>query len=430
VAGAISWLLLWTAVSVAGEAIRVSSSPAAHQATYASAFLTDAAADESCGLSSPAGCDPAAICHACDTPTSQFWARAEYLFWWTQGNRVPPLLTTSPDGTARGDAGVLGLATTAVPFGDDRLDENGRSGGRLRLGYQLCGPEASGLVAELIGLGDGSHTRYVTAQSAGSPILARPFVDATTGLEDAQLVAYPNLVEGRFGVRTSSELYSADLLWRKNWRAGTRGRAGLLGGYRYLRFREGLALDENLISRDPSGIVQVGTLIDVHDSFQAANDFHGGEVGVDVTFDRGPWSLDVVAKLGMGNVHQVIRIDGTTQVTTPGDPPVNRSGGLLALPSNIGTVSHDRLALLPELAVTCEWNFAPRWSLTGGYTGLLLTSAVRSGDQIDRTIDPSQLSPLLNVATGAPATTGRPHVPFRETTFWAQGLHFGVQFTR
>jgi hypothetical protein len=109
---------------------------------------------------------------------------------------------------------------------------------------------------------------------------------------------------------------------------------------------------------------------------------------------------------------------------------VNRSGGLLALPSNIGTVSHDRLALLPELAVTCEWNFAPRWSLTGGYTGLLLTSAVRSGDQIDRTIDPSQLSPLLNVATGAPATTGRPHVPFRETTFWAQGLHFGVQFTR
>ena len=41
---------------------------------------------------------------------------AEYLFAWVQGFRLPPLVTTSPAGTPRASAGILGLPTTGTVF--------------------------------------------------------------------------------------------------------------------------------------------------------------------------------------------------------------------------------------------------------------------------------------------------------------------------
>src|SRR5438094_672952 len=31
-------------------------------------------------------------------PTGTIWGRVEYLLWWTKGDRLPPLVTTSPPG--------------------------------------------------------------------------------------------------------------------------------------------------------------------------------------------------------------------------------------------------------------------------------------------------------------------------------------------
>ena len=41
------------------------------------------------------------------------WVSLEALNWWQDGMRLPPLVTTSQNGTARGDAGVLGRPTTS-----------------------------------------------------------------------------------------------------------------------------------------------------------------------------------------------------------------------------------------------------------------------------------------------------------------------------
>jgi hypothetical protein len=259
-------------------------------------------------------------------------------------------------------------------------------------------------------------------------ILARPVVDAATGQEVAQLVAYPELSDGQIDIRTSSELSSAAASLRKNWFVGEVSRWDLLAGYRYFRYREGLVCDEQMISTELGSVIQVGTRIDVRDQFKTTNDFHGCELGFSFTLDRGPWSLDLLTKVALGNVHQGIEIDGRTQVTTPGDPTTSRAGGLLALPSNMGSVSRNQFAVLPQWGIQVTRKATEHVSLTIGYDWLLLTNTVRTGDQIDRTVDRSQLSPFLN-GTAPAAAANRPANPFHQTTMMAHGVNAGIQFS-
>jgi hypothetical protein len=365
---------------------------------------------------------------SCCTCPSRWWVRAEYLLWWTQGNRLPPLLTTSPDGTLRGAAGVLPAAN--IVFGGQPVDDNARPAGRLRVGYDFDPCGRCSLEAHVTAVGDGANTNFATPPSTGSPILARPLINTGTGLEDAQLVAYrtPTLVDvvhGQWGVSTSSEMYSAAVLLRQNWRTGPWARWDLLGGYRFFRFREGVSIRENLISREVGVVVLPGTLIDVYDDFQTENDFHGGELGLNVAVERGFITVDMLGKVALGNIRQRIEIDGTTLVTPPAGAPANLAGGLLALPSNMGLRRHDEFAVSPELGINVACQLAPCLSLTCGYTWWLLTGVVRSGDQIDRAVDPAQLSPLNRGGGGAAAL--RPVVPFHTTAFWTQGINAGVQ---
>ena len=358
----------------------------------------------------------------------QFWVRAEYLYWWVQGNRLPPLVTTSPNDTPSDAVGILGNDQTTILFGNESVDEQSRSGGRLRFGYVFGCEDEFSLEADLIGIGDGGGTHFAAPFPVRASILARPIIDAATGQEDAQLVAFPELSDGQIDVRTSSELYSAAASLRRNWFVGESSRWDLLAGYRYFRYREGLTFDEQMISRELGSLIQVGTQIDVRDQFKTTNDFHGCELGLSCTLDRGPWSLDLLTKVALGNVHQVIEIDGRTQVTTPGDPPTLRAGGLLALPSNMGSVSRNQFAVLPEWGIHVTRKATEHLSLTIGYDWLLLTNTVRTGDQIDRTVDRSQLSPFLN-GTAAAAAAARPANPFHQTTMLAHGVNAGIQFT-
>ena len=48
--------------------------------------------------------------------------RGEYLLWWSNGNPLPPLVTTSPAGTPRPSAGVLGQPGTEIVYGAQTID--------------------------------------------------------------------------------------------------------------------------------------------------------------------------------------------------------------------------------------------------------------------------------------------------------------------
>ena len=56
------------------------------------------------------------------------------LGFWVQGDKLPPLVTTSPVGTAQGVAGVLGQPTTTILYGDQTVNSNIRPGARIQGG--------------------------------------------------------------------------------------------------------------------------------------------------------------------------------------------------------------------------------------------------------------------------------------------------------
>ncbi len=124
-------------------------------------------------LAAVACCDPAA---AADLPVKarplapadagRFWAEMEYLAWSVKGDRLPPLVTTSPTGTPLPQAGILGSSSTTVLFGDSSVNDGWRSGGRLRAGYWFDPQHQSGIEASFFGL-EHASTGF-SAGSAGS----------------------------------------------------------------------------------------------------------------------------------------------------------------------------------------------------------------------------------------------------------------------
>jgi hypothetical protein len=355
---------------------------------------------------------------------NRLWVQTDYLHWWTKGNHLPALLTTSSPGTDRADAGVLGRTDTSTLLGNGRIDDRARSGGRLAIGYWLDDDHQTGLETIWFTLGDPERPASFSLASQGDPILARPFFNLQGSRQDSELVAFPGVVDGRFGGSTSSELHSVSVLMRRNWHRGCGSRIDLLAGYRFFHFRENLLLTENLVSQDPSGPIQVGTRIDLFDRFATKNDFHGGEIGAIATLQRQRWSLEVLGKVALGNDQQTLQTGGLTHVTTPGDPTATQLGGLLALPSNIGRHTDNDFAALPELGVDFRLAATETLDWTVGYTLVYLSQVLRTGDQIDPTVNASQMS------GGALNGSARPAAPLRDDSLWAQGIHCGLIWRR
>jgi len=442
-------MLALVAWAVAGEAAQ----PERGSSSATAAYVTDQAASATASDQPEASAEPAAAnpeiaqpqgddgvettepvgwccgdeCTSCGG--SRWWLDASYMHWWTNGNAVPALVTTNATVPPRPQAGVLGTGDTAVLLGDDELDEGRRSGVALTLGGWLDEHQTLAIQATWLYAGDPSDQLDASWESPGVPVLARPFFNAATHQEDAQLVAYPDVVAGVTTADSNSYLQSFEALVRSNWRRGSRGRIDVLGGYRYLGFREGLRLEEHLVLLDPGGVAQIGTTIDLFDQFHTRNDFHGGEMGLLTSFHRGPVVLDMATKLGLGNVFRELVSDGSTYVQTPAGGRATTPGGLLTLPSNMGTYRDDAFAVLPELDVKARWQLTDSLSVSVGYHLLFLTEVYRTGRQIDRSIDASQLPGALPVNDTTAADQHHPLPILSSSTLRAQGLTVGVGLT-
>src|SRR5690606_32278775 len=88
---------------------------------------------------------------------TRIWGRAEYLVWWTKSMNVPPLATTSDTGTVQDNAGVLGLTTTDILFGNGSLNDEARSGARFTLGTWFDDTDMCGLEVNYMFLGEESN---------------------------------------------------------------------------------------------------------------------------------------------------------------------------------------------------------------------------------------------------------------------------------
>ncbi len=258
--------------------------------------------------------------------SSRFWAGAEYVFWFVQGSKLPPLVTASPAGTSLANAGVLGAPGTTVLLGDQAVNSDMRSGGRFALGGWLDDSHTFGLETDVQLIG-GNASRFL-ASSDGSQILARPFVDATTSAEIAELVSFPGITKGAVAVQSNSDpLIVADVVLRNALCGDCCRQVDFLVGYRYLHFAESLQIEENLTTLDP---LTQGTNFQLSDRFATRNDFNGALVGLETQWKLGCLSLDVAGKLAFGDLRREVDIIGSTVITAPGAAPLAYPGGLLA----------------------------------------------------------------------------------------------------
>ena len=365
-------------------------------------------------------------------PPSRFWVSAEYLLWNVKNQRTPPLVTTSPLGTPQAAAGVLPPAATVFPPDNGSFFDGLRSGARFTFGMWLAQDQCLGIESETFFLGRRSTDS--TYSSPGTPILARPFTNVPSSLAPipgqlSELVAFPGVVAGSVNVHTSSELYGTELNLRSNLWRNCCWRLDVIGGFRYLNLNESLDVNENLT--EAAGMGNPGGPVMVHDSFETTNNFYGGQVGLDMGFKRGRWSLDLLGKIALGDMHESVRIDGDTAF--PGLGTV-APGGFLAQPSNIGTFDRNRLAFIPEGGLKVGFQATQHCRLTIGYSFMYLSDVLRPGDQIDTRVDLRQV-PVTSFLTGGatvpqmlmpPATF--PGVVMKRSDFWAQGINFGVEF--
>ncbi len=357
-----------------------------------------------------------------DTCGDAWRVRADYLFWWTKGNRVPALVTTSPDGTPRDMAGVVDTPGFETLFGGQKIDDSVRPGGRLTLSRWLDDTSQTAVEGVFLYLGDAGKSGDFSATSFGSPILARPLFNVIDAKEDSQLVAFPEILDGRVDVYTSSEIYSAELLGRWNSRSGPRGNIDLLAGYRYFHFGEKLGIREQLTSVELGGVVPLDTQFDLYDRFATQNDFHGAQVGVAAEFWHSLLSLELSAKVALGNIRRQWQTSGETTTRIPGQAATSAPGGLLSLPTNMGTHADNHFAVLPEFGINGTVLVTRRLSFVCGYSLLMLNHVARTGDQIDRSVNPSQLD------GGDLAGPPRPAAKTQGADFWVQGLNLGLDY--
>ncbi len=369
----------------------------------------------SCGSCS---CDDGGCDGSCGLPRS-FYGRADYINWWVRGANTPALVTTSPDSTPAGTAGLLPGAQ--VLFGNDRVNADGRPGGRFTVGYWFG--DGENLAVEDTFFFLGSNTQSFAGSSDTTGVLARPFFDTVTGAQDIIYVALPGTTSGSITIDATSKMVGNEVNLRRCLYSDCCHRIDALAGYRYLLLSENLAINSNSMftSSPPGSGIVVGTTVAASDNFLTRNNFNGGQLGLVSEYYRGRWTLELRGKIALGAVSQRVSINGSTDVNVPGGGTTQSVGGLLALPSNIGNYNRNQFGVLPEFNVNLHYQVNPCWRVNVGYTIFALTNVVRPGDQIDTRIDTNQIPPAQG--TG-PFTS--PAFAFHNSDVLVQGINVGL----
>lgn len=364
------------------------------------------------------GCSGCGVCTvpAC-LPCSPWFASAEVMLYWRRPQGLPALATTSDPGTPRTSAGILGLNTTSILFGQDRVGDKMNVGGRFTLGTWLDNAGLASLTGRFWFTGNQEYGG--DWNSTTSPILARPYLDFTTdpnGVPNADVISYPGQRSGFLSIKGSSDVYGADLSMRQLSMEGLGGRIDFMYGYQYMRVNEDLTINsESLILADDS--LPVGAMFNVTDQFETRNEFHGAHLGFSGFHREGRWSLDTMMKFGFGALTREARRSGVTNITNGGVTISQAGGGLLVRDSSAGTFTSSTFAWAPEFNVNVGYQARRGIDLSVGYSVVGLTDAVQPW----RLVDP-QLATDLNDNPTLPKGV------ISYGSFWVQAIQFGARW--
>jgi Putative beta barrel porin-7 (BBP7) len=371
----------------------------------------------------------------CGKTCDAFTVDVEYLLWFLANSHdTTPIAATNF--LANSGAQVLGAV------GDAEHPKAGpTSGGRLTSGYWQYddnfwvpgGIRDFGGEAVFFFVGQ----RGLNVHNDATPDLVRPFFDLNNRQESGFIVAAPGLATGEISGHAQANLWGGEInAWKNIYYSfpGTTGTVAMMAGFRYLSGDEEIQIgsvsvfDPNISPASPF-FPFAGNKLDVFDSFTTHNRFYGAQVGISgkcYLIDQ--FSIEGVFKLGLGVTSEDLNIEGGQLRTFANGSTAVYQGGLLALPSNIGSFHRDKFAQVPELDFKMAYAVSKNLSLNGGFSTLYWSRIARAGQQIDREIDITQIPNFPQNAGAIPTGLGRPGVPFTQSDLWALGASLGLEF--
>lgn len=394
----------------------------------------------------------------------RWWASGDYLLWFAKGQPVNfPLLTTS----APSQAGLLNFPTTIQLVPADDISYNLINGFRLNAGFFGDEDRRFGLDV------NGFYTQHKTIDqyfatspqgagvtNVGLPLLARPFIDTTTGPR-ALVLASLGLGVGSAHISTSTSTWGTEAaavwnLYRSEPTNAFWSSLNFTAGYKFLQVQEDFLIESRttlnavraipIFRVGPFGVVTLvgvrvvpvpfpvgGTFtgspasVQVTDRFTATNRFNGATFGFQHEMRYGMFTLSTTAKIGIGNMHQTLEIQGATAFANPNTSIAGSSyGGLFANSSNIGKFNNDEIAWIPEVSMNLGINLTRRLSMFMGYNFMYISRVARPGAQMSPIVDASTVP--LSPTYGATGQVPAPRVLFVQDDFWLQGVNFGFSF--
>jgi hypothetical protein len=358
----------------------------------------------------------------------QCWVGVDYLLYWTRHAPLPiPIATVGP---AAG-FGIIGTPGVQTILGSDEFNFHTFSGVRVSGGWWITENQTAGLEASLFVLPKKILDSPTIVGTDILPTLARPFVDTAQNRQNSRLLTRPNTFAGGIRAEATQTLWGADV--EAVWRCFDRG--GLmtidyLSGFRFLSLEESLVIDD-FAAALANGVVDFNgqqfrqpAVTFLQDRFSTTNRFYGWTSGFRVNANYEAITLGVTGKLGLGNMRQQIRVDGSTGFIGGANPNLQTTGGAFyATGANSGKFNHDEFSVLPELAMNLSVQVTRCLTLNLGYSYLSVTKVVRPGDQLSPFVNSTLIPTGQNF--GAHFGPQTPGLPFATSTYWAQGFNFG-----
>jgi hypothetical protein len=374
----------------------------------------------------------------CGTPAViPFWATGEYLLWRVDRSFAPPLITTGPPASL----GIPGMGGSTIvgggTFGPSMFD-----GGRFRAGvHNDCG---YGLEAGGFFLAQETHLAAGSSDPTGSPVLARPFLDASNPanlVPGVRLIAVPGLFAGSFQATSETEVWGFDV----NVSFPICNDLGLysvlrsegLAGYRYLDLTERLNIsDRSTPLPGPPGapfnggvgsfggnVVLPGQTTVTRDDLLAHTQFQGAQIGFRVIAEYSNFLFQVEGKAAAGVSHEVATVSGASTLVGPGGTQTTLPGGVI-VPNGSRRSTHDEFAVLPEGNVYLGYDLNGQVSIFAGYNFLYLSRAGRFTTGLPLADPRGQpTSPIFGGLTRVGG--GAPLVP---SDFFAHGASIGLAY--
>lgn len=373
----------------------------------------------------------------------RFYGGADYLLWWIRRGPLPnqPLVTTG-DETVSPAAGIIGDPTTQPLFGGNRGLEWGTfSGARVWAGFDIAADGAWSFDAGGFWLLRKQINFGAASRGDGVPLITRPIFDNLDHAEGVYDVSSSDAilgprVSGSIDIQATTELWGYEL----NLAAHPINQKGaaidLFFGFRSVGLDENIRFHANVAAAQAGFLTYLANPVDppgsvsITDVFGATNRFNGAQIGARYGWQWGDLGATLIGKVALGVNQQRVSINGQTILFANGVQADQAVGGTLAQATNIGVFARDEFCLVPEIGLNVHYDLTKRLRARLGYNLLYMSSVVRPGSHIDRTIDITQVptdQAFGALVNGVPVPVIRPGFVFRDTDFWAHGLNFGFE---